>query len=343
MLFIGKLCFANMASPIREGTYGSSAFSSRDIDIIKERLLVTIDKDFKTAAYVIEYTIKTDSPGKQIPLLFHAKDYLGYFQVFVDGKETELKEIPQEYLSNRDSSFSKFEGAFEIQWNKYESDRCNLSDLKYFETDLTKGEHQIRVEYVARAWIDTHGWVNEYSFVYSLSPAKNWRSFAHLEITLNATSFGKPLTTNLGQPTSGKLETIAVWNFDALPANNFEITYQPKMSSITRTLIKIGPFRLTVTIGLIITLLHLIRIKQFRKKQPTGRSWVLLVGSIVNPFLIICSYMMSFSVIDYTIGPDAGGYHGYTFFIIFLYPIITPAYWILMWLADHLFKKKTSA
>jgi len=328
-----------MASPIWEGTYGSNAFSSRDIDIIREKLSVTIDKDFKTASYLIEYFIKADSSGKQIPLLFHAKDYLGYFHVWVDGKEIELKDIPREYLDSSNSSFSKFASSFEIRWNEHESNSYSLSDLKYFETDLTKGEHEIRVEYVASVWTDTHGWLKEYSFVYSLSPAKNWRSFGSLEITLKAKDFGKPLTTNLGQPTTGKLGTTAIWKFDKLPSDYFEITYKPTMTSISKTLIEIGPFGLTVIIGLIISLLHFLSIKQFRKKEPTGKSWVLIVGSIVNPFLILISYMVSFGIIDTSIGTDAGGYHGYTFFVILLYPILTPVYWILMWLADKLFKK----
>lgn len=53
---IVQFYLTNMASPLkRENPYGSIAFSSRDIDITKEKLFVTLDADFNTASYVIEY------------------------------------------------------------------------------------------------------------------------------------------------------------------------------------------------------------------------------------------------------------------------------------------------
>jgi hypothetical protein len=241
--------------------------------------------------------------------------------------------------SFRAEANSKFGNSFEIQWNEHESNTYSLSDLKYFETDLTKGEHKIRVEYLARAWVDTRDWLNEYSFVYSLSPAKNWKSFGNLEITLNATNFGKPLTTNLGAPTTGKLETIAIWNFDKLPSDYFEIVYKPKMSSTTESLIDLGPLGFMTIFGLIISFLHFVTIKKYRKNEPTGKSWVAIAGGIVNPFLILISYMLSFVVIASSIGQDAGSSQGYSsFYIILLYPLAMPVYLSIMLYIDSKYK-----
>jgi hypothetical protein len=69
---ISQLCLANMASPIWEGTLGSSAFSSRDIDILKEKIDLKVDSDFRTAFFRIEYVIRTDRSGTQIPLPLQA-------------------------------------------------------------------------------------------------------------------------------------------------------------------------------------------------------------------------------------------------------------------------------
>ncbi len=339
LLFI-KFCYANMASPFQEGTLGSNAFSSRDIDIIKEKISVNIDKDFKTAFYKIDYYIYANFSGKQIPLLFNAIDYSDYFRVWVDGEEILLKDIPDEYTNSSNSIFSKFTNSLEIRWNENERNQYELSDLKYFETNLIKGEHKISVEYVASVFINKLDWIKEYSFDYSLLPAKNWKSFGVLEITINANDFGKTITTNLGQPDSGKLETIAIWNFDKLPVDYFTITYKPQMTSFTKALIEIGPIGLTLIIFLLFTLIHLMCIKQYRKKKPTGKSWVVVVGSIFIPLIILIAYMYTFRLIDYTIGNDASRYHGYTFFAIFWYPFFTPIYWTLMWIADKLFKKK---
>jgi hypothetical protein len=64
-----------MASPIVEGSKNASAFSSKDVTILHENIMVHISQDFKTAKYTIEYTIKSDVVGGQIPLLFLAKEY----------------------------------------------------------------------------------------------------------------------------------------------------------------------------------------------------------------------------------------------------------------------------
>lgn len=351
LFLIGRLCFANMASPILEGTFSSSAISSRNIDILKERINLKIDKDFRTAFYQIEYFIRTDSNGRQIPLLFHAKDYKDDFKIWVDNQEVKLLDIPSEYQTTANSPFENFSNSFEqptrngeretvvIYWQKNSGFVYDLSELKYFETDLTKGDHLIRVEYTANVWTDISDWVKEYSFRYSLSPAKNWKSFGSLEITLDASDFNSALTTNLGQQTKGQLDSSSVWNFSKLPADYFEIIYNPEISSFAKTMIAISPFGLTLIFALLIALLHFISIKKYRRREPTKKySWVVIAGSIILPFFMLISYMVSFSIIDWFIGVEAGNYHGYTFLVMVLYPLLLLVYWVIMWLADKRIK-----
>lgn len=351
LFLIGRLCFANMASPIWEGTFSSSAFSSRDIDILKEKIYLKVDKDFRTAFYQIEYYIRTDGNGRQIPLLFHAKDYKGDFKIWVDNQEVKLLDIPSEYKTTANSPFENFSNSFEqptrngeretvvIYWQKNSGFVYDLSELKYFETDLTKGEHLIRVEYTANVWTDISDWVKEYSFRYSLSPAKNWKSFGSLEITLDASDFNSALTTNLGQQTKGQLVSISVWSFSKLPSDYFEIIYKPEISGFAKTMIAISPFGLTLIFALLITLLHFISVKKYRRREPTKKySWVVIAGSIILPFFILINYMISYSIIDSAIGEEAGNYHGYTFLVVILYPLLLPVYWTIMWLTDKRIK-----
>jgi hypothetical protein len=343
--FIARLCTANMASPIREGTLSSSAFSSRDIDILKEKIHITLGKDFKTASFVIEYFIRSDIEGVQIPLLFHAQDYVGDFKVWVNNQEVPVLD------GHTGSLFEKFSDSFDssdgesetvtIYWEKESGFIYPVSDLKYFDADLPKGESMIRVEYTASAWSDISKWVKEYSIRYSLSPAKHWRSFGSLEIIVDGSAFSSQLTATIGQPTRGKLDSVAVWDFDSLPADFFEIIYTPEINAYSKFLIAIGPKGLTLFLALVIAVLHYWVVKKFRRSKPARKySWVVMAGSIINPLIILIGFTLSFGLIDMAIGAAAGGYHGYTVMVILLYPILMPVYWLGMWVADKRIKSK---
>lgn len=352
ILFLsGRICLANMASPVLEGTRTGSAFSSHDIDILKEKIYLKIDKDFKTAFYRIEYLIRTDTAGQQIPMLFIAKDYKGNFSVWVDNREIKVLDVPYEYKTIRHTPFEKFSNSFnrssrdeegetvEIFWQENSGTIYYLNDLKYFEIDLTKGEHQIRVEYMANVWTDRSDWVKEYSFRYSLSPAKYWKSFDNLEITLDASNFTYPLTTNLGKPNKGQNDGISVWNFSELPADFFEVIYKPGINGFAKAMIAVRPIGMALIFFVLTAFLHLIGIKKYRRKEPAKKhSRVVIAGSIILPFIVLLIYMFSFNIIDLIIGDAASNYHGYYFLAIILYPFLMPVYWIIMWLADKRIK-----
>ncbi len=150
-----------MASPIQSGTFSGSAFSSKNIDIKGEKIWVKVAPDFETASFLVEYRIYTGQSGNQIPLLFLAQDYKDSFQVWVDGKPVTISDVPGRYQGISKSPFRNFEDAFEfrgdsnygettaISWDKDESFLYDLQDLKYFETNLSAGEHIIRVKYNA--------------------------------------------------------------------------------------------------------------------------------------------------------------------------------------------------
>ncbi|HRE41419.1 MAG TPA: hypothetical protein PLG90_08785 [Ignavibacteria bacterium] len=342
-----------MASPIVEGTYSASPYSSRDIDILKEKIFIKLSSDFKTAKFNIEYNIKTDIDGKQIPLLFYAKDYKDGFKVTIDGKPIELIEIPEDYTKTEGTPFEKFSDSFikpdeeggveyvKIYWYKNSGYRYYLRDLKYFEVDLSAGEHKILVEYTADAWVDRYNWVKEYSIRYSLYPARYWKSFGELEITIDATELKSEYKTNLGFPGTGDINKVGVWKFNAIPEDYIVLEYYPPISGYANFLLTLQPSGMTAIVSVILILLHLIFIYLYRKKNPAKKfSLAVILGSLVIPLIILWFYVYSFDIIDSAIGNEAGSYHGYTFLSIALYPFLMPVYLVVMWLIDWMVKKK---
>lgn len=346
-----NITIANMASPYQQGTTASSAFSSKNIDILSENILIKIDRNFKTAHYFIEYTIKNEKDGIQIPLLFYAKDYHNNFKVWLDDKEMSILNTPENYVEQENSQFDNFSYLFceekkDNPYTKFYLDedigfKVNINDLKYFEALLTKGEHKIRVEYIGTTWIDKWDWIKEYSFRYSLSPAKYWKSFGKLNVTI-IQELEKDIAVNLGIPTNGKIGRISKWTFNKLPKEDIEIRYIPKINHISQKLISIGPFKLMLIFGLIVLIIHLLLIVWYRRTFKTAKySWVVLIGSIIFPYIVLYSYMDFFDIIDNLIGKHASRFHGYTFFIMLTYPFVAPLYWLIIKEVDKLFISKS--
>lgn len=353
LLLFGQFAQANMSSPIWEGTMTSSAFTSKDIDILSEFIHIKIDKDYKTAKFIVEYTIQSDFTGRQIPLLFFAQDYKDSFFVWVDNQKVAIQDIPEKYTRIDNSPFSMFSGSFEknnhsneadevsIYWQKNSGFVYKFNDLKYFEADLLKGVHKVRVEYVANVWTDISGWIKEYSFRYSLTPAKFWKSFGTLNINVEQDGTVRQLSTNIGQPVEKTYQTKNSWTFTKLPDEYLEFSYSPKANNLAKTLITIQPFGLSIIAGVILFTLHLFCSFWYRRQFVNKKySPVVILGSLIIPFLILLSYMYSYDIIDNVIGEEAGRHHGYVFLVIIFYPILLPIYWTIVWLLDRRQKGK---
>ena len=134
IVLIVNSCFANMASPMRKGTSISTVFTSKNIDILNEKIYFKPNKEFKIGSYLIEYHIKTDTSGKQIPLLFYAIDYKENFKVFIDNQEIQLSKLP---YSSQDSTTLKIYKQFKlynynnelnIDLGNHESKSINIED-----------------------------------------------------------------------------------------------------------------------------------------------------------------------------------------------------------------------
>ncbi len=340
-----------MASPIIPGTMMATPFTSQYVDILGEKIFIKINEGFTTAKFHVEYRIKSSAKGMQIPLIFYAMDYSNEFKVWIDGKELIIKKLPDELqlrdsilLSDFEYIFSKEPQSKNTQLNINEDLKTdfyvNIYDLLFFETDITEGEHIIKVEYEALAEIDGSNWVNEYSFRYSLSPAKYWKSFETLELNIDASVFKGPITTNLDQQSSGNLDSIASWNFSKLPADFILIRHTPEITSFAQSLINISPEGIAMIIGVLCIAFHVFIMIRYRNQNLNRRfSLPMIVGSLVVPFIYLLSNYYAYFFIDSFLD-GASGNHGYIFLILFFYPFILPFYWLIMWLTDRIYKRR---
>ena len=344
--------YANMANPVREGTLGGRPFVSEYVDVIHEDLFIKIDENFEYASFNVKYHINSSKDGFQIPFLFYASEYLDSFSVKIDGNEVGINDVPYDFKIPENTKFQDFSYFFESpSHNNYSSvlleDSPNggfyvsLHDMIYFETDIPKGKHVVEVNYRATKWTDTWNWVNEYSFRYALSPAKYWKSFGTLKIKVDATDFDKELNSNLGVTKNGDLKSIAIWEFDKMPTEILQINFIPKITKTAQMLINITPSGLACITGAVLAILHLFLVIWYRKKNQLNRfSLAVIIGSILIPLIFLISWMNYYDVIDSYIGEHAGGTHGYTFFVIVLYPVIMPIYWLIYLFIDKRIKKK---
>lgn len=353
LLFLPFVARTNMASPIQEGSWLGTPFVNEQMDILKEELYILPAANFKSAEFIVKYHIETQTSGTQIPLLFFAADYQSDFQVWLDGNPVELQQVPSNYQSLAGSAFTDFAYLFEGESDYLELELkdslgaafyLSLEDLKFFEINLEAGKHLIEVRYLADEWLDYNDWVKKYSFRYVLSPAKYWKSFGELEITLDASKVSQTLNTNLGPPTSGDINQVARWSFDDLPVEVVHIQFVPKMPRLAQILLAITPFGMTLLLAIPLILLHYLSVRKHRMQRPDLRfSWVLNIGSMIVPLLVLICYVYCYTLIDVAIGEHASKYHGYKIFMIFTYPFVFPVYWLVLWLVERGIRKRNKA
>lgn len=344
--------FANMANPVTEGTLGARPFVSEFVDVTHEDLFIEVDENFEYARFKAMYHINSSTDGFQIPFLFYASEFLDSFIVKLDGVEVQIQEVSYEFDVPENTKFKDFAYFFERSSdNDYSSVLLeetpdagfyvNLHNMIYFESDIPAGEHVIEVSYRATNWTDAWDWVKEYSFRYALSPAKYWKSFGTLHVTVDASQFDQELLLNLGPPTSGDLNSTASWQFDSLPVEILQIIYIPEISSTTQTLINISPKGLAYLTAGVLVIIHCLLILWYRKRNPDKRfSLVVIIGSLLIPLIFLVSWVYYFELIHGLVGEHAGKKYGYNILAIGLYPFITPVYWGLCWLLDKLIKRK---
>jgi hypothetical protein len=345
LLLQSLFCLANSASPFfATGDKAGTASSSRDVDILKEKIILDLDKQAGSGHYTVIYYIKTDKEGKQIPLLFNAMNYAGGFKVWVDDKPVTILAIPG---GGSDSLKAALKGFGHVYLKNGKSDPRvsepqpdpDFSDYKYFEAPLSKGEHIIRVEYAASPGGKNETWVNRYDFEYSLWPASYWRSFGSLEIELRVDSTKKQVETNLGTPTITK-PGILVWQFDKIPVDVLKISYEPKVGWFADAMISFGPFGFTVTFTILLLIINAALIKREYRIANRYFTWSAGILGLIMPVFIFIAYFCSFDMIYAVIGTEAS-HHNNSIYAIFLYPFVAIAYFVIICIIDQIIRYRS--
>ncbi|HEX2899111.1 MAG TPA: hypothetical protein VHS96_05250, partial [Bacteroidia bacterium] len=285
----------------------------------------------------------------RIPMLFVALGYEDGMKITVDGVPVGFGKLPNEAYIRENSPKSRFQDPetqsdlqeVRISFREGERRIYDLSDLHFFEFDLAAGAHQIQVVYEARQWRDRSDYVADAYFLYTLSPAKYWKSFGQLDVTLDARGLPFPVVTNLGAPTSGDLKGEAKWHFDKLPeVETIQVSWKPEVSATAEFMISIGEGGFFWISWVVFALIHLAAIWWWRRKH-IGKwfSWTWLIGSILIPALICFVYVQSETWIDAAIGPAASGFGSYSFLIIIFYPVFLVGHGAVMLFADYLIRR----
>jgi hypothetical protein len=353
LLLLASPLWANMASPYAEGSEIGTTFLNRHAKVLYEKLTIRPDATFEQATVEAVYNIYLDSTGIDIPLLFVARDYLGDFRVFVDGKRTEaiplsqssigfLKRLPYGWEKVLDSAATDH-SSLTISWSSWNQAELGMDDLLYFETPLDSAYHNIKVRYEAKTWVDHSDWIKQTSLSYSLSPAKYWQDFGELELILDNSNFVKNLRLrSIGEPQEGSIENIAIWRFDKLPTDVLVFEHTPKVSRWANLLMGIGPLGISLICILPFVLIRFLLLSRFRKRKPKKFNPWILIGGLVVPIIWGIIMLNSYSWIDAAIGEAAGGMQGYMIALglLILVPILIVAYSLLGVAADVFLKRK---
>ncbi|HEY1047738.1 MAG TPA: hypothetical protein VGF79_14955 [Bacteroidia bacterium] len=281
--------WANMASPIFEGTKSSSMIISRDLDVLSESIHIRADKAFRLADFNIVYNIKSDHSGK-LPLMFLALDYEGDFVVKVDGKYLSFVQLSDtsalaKRLGINDSLIDQ-KGKVHIRlYDNYE-DLFQLNQLVYFEPFISKGLHTIEVYYKAKFWSNMGEEIVRREFRYSLTPAKFWRSFGHLKVTYDNSEFNQAVTWNLDTQKTSDDKRILKAEFGKLPSEFILITYVPVLKFGEYISVRLAN-HLSGILFIVLLAFLLYRVIVFRKGVSKWGMVFLSIGFLLLPILIL--------------------------------------------------------
>ena len=215
-----------------------------------------------------------------------------------------------------------------------------MSDLVYFNADLLKEETNIiSIEYDGFLESNNFGFTRDYKIQYSLFPSKYWKSFGPININLELPKNLNVLNSSIGEPylTNGNVHKYKI---NKVTQKDLVITLTPKISLLSKTLIAIQPLGLAIILTLVLIGIHFFFIKKHRREKSQQYNWFLPIGIVMVPVLFYTLFLLSFNLIDLTLGENALKKHGYIFLIVLTLPIFMIIYSLLMWRVDVYFKSK---
>lgn len=344
LLLFNNNLFANMANPYIKGTQNSLFIGSKDVSVTKETIDIELEKNLAKAAYTVTYDINSDI-NSVLPLLFIASNYEHDFKVVINGniykdpkvlKKITTAEIKKEF------SFLKLmdNERVEVPFSETETASYYIDDLISFNADLKKGKNTIVVSYFALNAYNRHNWYKKPTIEYSLYPSKFWKSFENISINIHSETPFKIDSSNIGMPmniSKNEYNTFYSWQLKSITLGALSIQVSPKISKLSSILIAMEPFGIAVLILIVLIILHIKYLIAESKNETVRFNKPLWYGNLIVPLVFVLAFLFSFSLIDWTLGENAGRFHGYTFLIIFALPVFWIGYALFMWLSYKLF------
>jgi len=330
-----------MAAPWISGASGTDIYISRDIDIVKEYLSITLI-DIYTAEIDVRYIISTDDRKERVPFIFdtmsdnskYSSDNYDFndFKVWLDNSEIGTADIQHVYYDKeaKEKLIKELRHSFvDIQ---------NLSAFKYFILDLETGTHEIRVKYNIIATVDLWRNIRKYVFAYNLKPAKYWKSYGGLELTVDVSGIDEQVTINL--PDSEPFKGIKQWYFTDIPQDELYISCNPHISPPAELFISLSSEGLSFLLILILVVIHILMIYKYRRVNNRKRfPAVVVLGCLLLPLVLCFLLVYTNYFIDWVIGDHASGRHGYIFLVFFLYPVFLIIYSLTIFIIDQVIKR----
>lgn len=348
--------------PFQDGSYWSTVITNKQVDILYENILISINQDFTEAKYVIEYKIKCSSCSTHLPLLFHNNDSYKNLKVWADGKKIPLKNVSP-YLDTAqilkifnipfDERNTLSTDFYNLQWGPWYNEEQHftehpLDNLQYLELEIIKKTHHITVEYKADVWRDQSGDISKYSFRYSLFPARFWNSYGGLDVTIEIDGNTDYVSTNLGLPKEGEFKNINHWTFDRLPADAIVISFSPTIPLLGKILLFITPLNLTLIASIILILIIIKLFKRKRLKNPSIKmTTLILIAALLVPIFMWTLFICSSFLVSMAVGQHAVKNGGYMVFAIMAFPwyyfISVPLLYFLFYWTDKSIKKNLTS
>lgn len=333
LLLFPLLTFGNMAKPWIDGSEHSVLFGAENASVKNETIDIHLKYEpidhYYFATYRIRYLI--NSQQKQtIPLLFIAINLFDNKAIRVNNRPVAIRPLDfekQNYSFIKKTvvgTFVKFDVANEIP--------VNQNDLIYFSADLEKGDNIIEVEYDAQLTFNTFGFVRNYKLEYSIAPSKFWKSFGPIEVSVTFDDKLEFKESNLGKEKSDK--NTLKWTITPQNREDLKIVLSEKTSFISKVLLALDPFGISVTALIAMFVFHLKFMKKHQKK------YVMILGIILVPILYYVIYFLSYDLINFTLGKKHTK-HGYVFLYVFTFPFLLLIYGILVWFINKRRKVKS--
>ncbi|MEK7724319.1 MAG: hypothetical protein AAB336_08240 [Acidobacteriota bacterium] len=321
--------WANVAAPSQGGQTLSEPSGIKNIDILKEDLNIDFTQlndeklPWNERQINVEAIYQIDNPTDitKLELVFVIVSDAKNFQFFLDDKEIVTEPIDNKEFADRQTWKKPDKTPFENREIMYNPNNGKLKSAK-FTLNIPKGKHTLKAIYKAEPTVYKNiGVMKGWQFAYSLSPAKDWKSFGGLNLNIKIPKDWK-FFSNLKLEQNGENLT---GNFKELPADFLAVTTQAPIPASYNTSTDITFFTFLACLVVFPILLIIFAVW---KGYNWNNSWIYgILAGLIWALLVGVSGFLSQSFPKSFIPESQYASYGYDdifgiFFNIILIPIV---------------------